>query len=276
MKKYDCVVVVGCSFLAGSNINKSDGKHDRTKRMSFLLAEELNCKEINLGRPGGSNERIFRKVHEWVENNTRYKQPLFIIGLTGITRTQIYSNASEYFWEIHPFDWDDNNVSQIKKRSKKWLGEENKYKELDTWIKLFRRYFWNEDVEVTKLERNCLFLDSYLKQRNIDYLLFNATEDNIPNIKDRLNYMAFNLPENSIKVKRNDNHFYNLFHKKEESWRIDDCWYHYLHNRHVNEYGNFDPINRPSIPPHGKYFCGGHPSFLSNKELTQMLLNQLK
>ena len=64
--KYDCILAVGCSFVHGSAIEDENGRPANDQyRFSKILSDKLNLPEINLARPGGSNERIFRKVYEF-------------------------------------------------------------------------------------------------------------------------------------------------------------------------------------------------------------------
>ena len=85
MKRYDVVVGVGCSFMNGDAILDKDGKAfkeaDRI-RPGRYLSKLLNCDEVNIAHTGSSNERIMREIYNWVESNTKYKNPLIMIGLS--------------------------------------------------------------------------------------------------------------------------------------------------------------------------------------------------
>ena len=83
---YDVVVGVGCSFMNGDRIVDKDGVYvGKDLVASKLLAEKLSCDYVHMGRTGSSNERMFKNIYEWVENNNKtghYEKPLFIIGLS--------------------------------------------------------------------------------------------------------------------------------------------------------------------------------------------------
>jgi hypothetical protein len=242
MKKYDCVVALGCSFVEGDQIRDVGGKNIGFQyRMSKLLSDKLKCDEISLSRCGGSNERIFRKLYEWVESNTKYKKPLVIIGLTDISRTQLYSNLSNEYTDVHINTMFKNNE----------IGIDNTL--LKPWVDVYMKYFYNEDEEDTKLQRNVLFTDSYLKQRDIDYLIFNSLGDNISNISNQINYLSFGYQDTI------------------------DSWQHYLHSKHDAEFGKMDSnITCRTKPPYGKYLCGGHPSPEANIHLTESIYKKIQ
>ena len=80
---YDVVVGVGCSFMNGDRIVDKDGKCVGLDLVSTkLLAEKLNCDYVHMGNTGSSNERMFKNIYEWIENNNEtghYEKPLFVI-----------------------------------------------------------------------------------------------------------------------------------------------------------------------------------------------------
>ena len=84
---YDVVIGVGCSFMNGDRILNNSGKCIGKQFVSGLvLSEKLKCDYVHMGRTGSSNERMFKNIYEWVENNNEtghYEKPLFIIGLSG-------------------------------------------------------------------------------------------------------------------------------------------------------------------------------------------------
>jgi hypothetical protein len=278
-EKYDCVVVLGCSFMHGDQIMMEGGKFiGHEYRMSKLLADKLKCDEINLSHSGGSNERIFRELYHWVDSNSKYKNPLIIMGLRGLSRTQLYSNVNERYFDLHIFDFPIDNRdaynTQLHTRSEKLLGKGVDIKLLENWNMVYGKYFWNEKEEVIKLERNIMFIDSYLKQRNIDYLVLNSIQDNLPNIKNKISYLSFDLDDyiNDYEFPMNDINGSIM----KTTPKLDDCWYHYLRIQHELEYGNFDSgVTRNPKPPYGKYFCNGHPSADANKHLTEMIYEKI-
>jgi hypothetical protein len=117
-RSYDCVVAVGCSYTAGSNII-TDPKTDADKlRASYILANELNIPEINLAKAGAGNQFITRTVYEWIKSNTKYSNPLFLIGTSGITRKEFQSVETDKYYDLHIFDFQWNKPKEFQKSLK--------------------------------------------------------------------------------------------------------------------------------------------------------------
>lgn len=270
--KYDSVIAVGCSFVHGSAIEDENGRPANGQyRFSKVLSDRLNVPEINLARAGGSNERIFRKIYQYFESDKTPRKsdnPLLIIGLSGLSRTQIYSNESKTFWDFHILDqygFEGNALKELmSQRAEKFWGDKGKWKELTDWTDKYVRYFYNEEAARCKLQRELIFLDGYLKNKNIDYVIFNSLSNDIEKIKHKLPYISFDF-DKSEKLTGDIN-------------PLEDSWYHYLRYRHYHEVcKDFNIIeHRSSIPPHGKFFCKGHPSSYAHKELADTIYNKLK
>ena len=85
MKKYKYLVVNGCSYVQG--VGCENLKEDR---FSKLLSDKLQCKEINLSKSGGSNDRMIRVTYQWVkENIDKVDETLFIMGFTELFRMDL-------------------------------------------------------------------------------------------------------------------------------------------------------------------------------------------
>ena len=84
---YDVIVGAGCSFMHGDAIENEDGKFCGDKyTASKVLSDYYNCDVDVIANSGYSNQRILRTIYEWVEKNTKYKKPLFLIGTSGLAR----------------------------------------------------------------------------------------------------------------------------------------------------------------------------------------------
>ena len=215
MSYYDCIVAIGCSFVHGATIEDENGNWKGADyRFSKVIADKLNIDEVNLGRPGGSNERITRKLVDWVENNTKYKNPFIVIGLSGLSRTQIYSNASERYWDYHILDHflakPDASLEILKTRAEKYFGDSSMWQDLKKWTELYVEYFYNEEKAQHKLQKEVLLADGYLKNKGINYILYNSLPDEIDPIKNKINFMGFDIPEDYI---------------VDEKIREGDCWH---------------------------------------------------
>ena len=72
MNKYKYIVSCGCSWVEGY------GTSNRENRLSSLISKHYDAIDINLAEGGGSNEMIFRKIFDWIQDNTdKLKDTLF-------------------------------------------------------------------------------------------------------------------------------------------------------------------------------------------------------
>jgi hypothetical protein len=116
-----------------------------------------------------------------------------------------------------------------------------------------------------KLCFKILGLSSFLKLNNINHIFLNSIDDHISPIKEKINYLSFNIPENNN----------SKFNKSDFSTidTIEDCWYHYLRIQHNEVNENFNDVSyRIPYPPYGKWFCGGHPSPNAHKDLSEKII----
>jgi hypothetical protein len=175
--KIKYVVTSGCSFSAGQNMSE-DPSDIRKYRFSKILADGLEAQDINLAKGGGSNDRAFRKIYQWIqENPNKVKHTLFLVGFTYLHRKDLY------------FDY-----------KKEWIGYSNLgdfelnhfYKDVDkkmikTWNDTEYGYFYNDDIEEEKLFMKADLLQTYIKSLNSNIIYFYA----LPlsnNLDKRLNW----------------------------------------------------------------------------------------
>lgn len=112
MKKYKYVVVAGCSFSAcdAPNLPKPGETY------CDFIANHYGAEPINLAKSGGSFDLMFRRVMNWcLKNKEHLEDTLVIMGMTSITRLDIFNNKG---WDI------------IK--SEKYIGDEFPTKKLHT------------------------------------------------------------------------------------------------------------------------------------------------
>ena len=254
---YDIVVGVGCSFMNGDCILDIDGnwigKHHQPQK---YLSEELGCDFVNLARTGASNERIFISIYDWVESNTEYKNPLFIIGLTALPRMLIRNDKQKTYFDLHPHSFYDYTKEGMNKKNLQVSNGIANLKDFINWGKFYMKWIYNQNLEMKKLQRNVMMLHHYLKGNNCDYRIHNSLEDFLGNIKDKINYISF----------------------KDETYNGHDTWRDYLtwQLESVDEFNFNDYTNRSDKPPHGLRFCLGHPSPNANKEFAQRIHRSLK
>lgn len=263
--KYNSIVGFGCSFVHGANILESkNGEFSGSKyRATKLLADRFNTIEISHAHAGASNDRILYSVYEHYLNN-KSANDLYIIGLSGISRQLLYSNYSKRFWDIHVYDFQDEELN--RQRCKKLYGTDEHYKIYSGWRELNAKYMFNLEIEKKKLKHKILSLHSFLKEKNKNYIIFNSLDNSISDITQEINYLSFNIDETS-EQKFNKSDFV-------QEYSIEDCWYHYLRIEHNKLFGNFDQEDRSPYPPYGKWFCGGHPSPHANEVLADKIIEK--
>ena len=254
MIDYDVVVNIGCSFMNGDAI---DDTIQTDLVPGKLLSEKLNCDYVHLAGSGFSNERIIRNIYEWVENNGRYEKPFVLIGLTDLARYQFKSKLNNMWYDLQPAQidtYDDDSLKIYNER--KVTGGIDTHQNLRKWLTYYLKWFFDTEVEEKKLQRNIIMLHHYLKGNNCDYRIINSLQDNLNNIKSKINYVSFI-----------DNEY-----KGNDVWRDYLMWQ--VKNIDGEDYN--DVRNRSPITPYGKRFCKGHPSPNANKELFKRIYESLK
>ena len=176
MKKYEHLVMNGCSFTAGlstwlKGTNPQDDKLSKSDKLklsaSRLLSKKLGCVEHNISQPGGSNERIIRTTYDFVKNNKELKDKTIIIcGLSQISRMEVFM---------------DNKIFQIRMGLKEvghidkhWLSRFGSNKELENWIRTYIKYFYHEKWEMEKLSRDLIFLQTFVEKEGFDIIFFSS------------------------------------------------------------------------------------------------------
>jgi len=186
MKKYKYLVVNGCSFVDGGPMlsdyeleypkstrysELTSGERSafkKTHRFSKLLSDRLGCEEINLAVGGGSNDRIFRTTFDWVaDNKEKVNKTLFVCGLTGILRRDLYSLYEDRYIA---------NSSVIESAYKCSQHATTK-SEVEQWYKFELNYLQKESELLKKLLRDCILFDSYIKGLSSNVIFFNSLDD---------------------------------------------------------------------------------------------------
>lgn len=272
--KFDVIVTAGCSFTVGANINNADKKWvGKPYTFTELLGKRLNLPTVNLGKPGGSNDRIVRKINDWILSNQQYQYPLFLIGLSGITRFEYWSHTENSYYDIHLFDWADDYgdleeyQKQLKTRLPRMLYPEADVSILKNWIKA-SQFMFNIGARRKQLASWIYMLNSHIKVNSGTAIFFNSLFDDLVGVKDKVNFLSFPIEDKKLKVIDND---YRARHTT-----LTDSWYHYLRQLHNAKYGDFESGSRSSVPPYGDYFCGGHPSPGGNIVIADLLEEKIK
>ena len=73
----------------------------------------------------------------------------------------------------------------------KVTGGIDTHQNLRKWLTYYLKWFFDTEVEEKKLQRNIIMLHHYLKGNNCDYRIINSLQDNLNNIKSKINYVSF-------------------------------------------------------------------------------------
>ena len=180
MKKYDCLVLGGCSFgikpfdhdnPRRNSFQQLEGDVEVEYRFSKLLADKLNCEEINLCEGGVSNDYILRVLYNWIsENKPIDKNVIMMVGLTELSRFEIFSTLSQkYIMTINPTSLSarvPNIINRFLELTNltKWISE----REISSYFEIFYKYFYDELEQIQRLNRKLDMFQVYCEKNNID------------------------------------------------------------------------------------------------------------
>ena len=169
-------------YVAGDAIDDDEEvKKSRQNRFSKKLSEKLGCEEINLSASGGSNQRMFRTTFDWIQKNKeKVKDTLFIIGLSGPARVDLYSKHQNRYICGQPF-YSGPSVKLIAEKMNCSTDE------VWGWVNFKLNYTYEEQEVLKEVKRECLLLDKYVDS---NVIFFNALR-NINIFIDEVNFMSF-------------------------------------------------------------------------------------
>ena len=278
MNKFDCIAAFGCSFVEGATIYDGvDERHTHIQtpwigdkyRFSKILADHYNIPEVNMARSGFSNESILRRVFRFFSNNgNKYKRPLIVIGTSGLARKEVYTHQHKRFFDIHQLEeyfHTNHRRSALEDMAVKLTGNVNNADNLKNYVNFNMKYFFDDKMEIEKLEWQYTFLIGFLNNNNIPYILFNSIEDVLTDkIKQSSNYLSFDYKTIYKKITREGGYSIN-----------SDCWYTDIFTNHVEKYGDWESGSRSLFKPYGEFACGGHPSPGSHINLANKILKYI-
>ncbi len=205
MKKYKYLVVNGCSFTQGGLMYDDEDKQQllfEKNRFSKKLSDRLNFEEINIAGGGRSNDRIFRELFNWVEENgEKVKDSLFVVGLSNSLRKDLYSNHLKRYI----------NSSEIYQDIEKIANRVNaSVKEVEQWRNFELKYLIDEDEIEKKIIRDCVLFDSLVNGNVVFLNAWRRSEVVHPKLKFVLfecdEYKGYNWSNFICKSKRTDYH----------------------------------------------------------------------
>jgi len=201
LKKHKYLLAAGCSFVQGSCMFPTDDpRHKKNPckdyRFSKIMANSIGVEEINLAKAGGSNQRAFRVVYEWIrENSSKVKDTFFVLGFTSTGRQEKFLDGVNEHVRFHQF-FPNRDISIPRIMSKKVREYSEPFMDdLILYNKLEYKFFYNEKNEHERLMRKADLLQSYIRGLGSEILFFNAlyqpnfvTTNASDKLDDRLNW----------------------------------------------------------------------------------------
>lgn len=222
------LVAFGCSHTNGSMLDGRNSASEYNVRKGFpgMLAKRHGYELINISKPGGSNQHIFRTVLDFINNHMdNQNEYLFLINWTGANRIELrYPEKNDLHKYVHYGDHLDFKSVPFTVGIKPSIYT---YKPIVHLIK-YIPYLFNDDMMFDKWATYAYSLQCILKKNNIRYLMSNTCEGlksteynaNIINKLDTLHYPNITRDKDSMVV-----------------WLLDQgikktpCW-------HFREYGH--------------------------------------
>ena len=156
------VLLNGCSFM---------DSYFYTRHFDQLLG----AKTVNLARPGSSNRRIIRTTVEYIEHNP---VDLVVLGLT------FYDRQESPLKPQHASPWVSYNSQgmQAQFASAEDFGSSTEHKMVDDYVKSRYRFDINQHY-VEQLYLDLKLLAAYLRERSIEFCIFNTCDRHHQNVK---------------------------------------------------------------------------------------------
>jgi len=153
----------GCSFTEGQEL-----KHQTTECYSHLMSKNLKIEYFNFGAVGMSNDYIFRKVFELLNNNTITKDDIIIIQWTHYIRKELpFTSDNKIFYHtvpnsIHP------QVDKVLKKQGEITYVKNEYFEEN--LNNIQKEIINENEEFLNIYNLKFLNENYQKNTTINYI----------------------------------------------------------------------------------------------------------
>jgi len=185
--KYKYVVTSGCSFTIKPVTGEPYGYH---------IAKHFDAEFINLSFGGASVPSMMRKTFNWCsKNKDKFKDTLFIFGLTHYRRVEMWSNKQNLWF---------NNASYFQHNDDEFESQYDKFGNANMmvvdWPKKQRKNyfinFYNDTAQLNISTNIIIGIQYFLKFNEIDNIFFDALGSFSEHIPD-------NSENNNLVVKEN-------------------------------------------------------------------------
>lgn len=165
----------GCSWVNGA------GLQDRNnERWSHHLSKKMNMQDVNISSEGASNDTITRTTIEWfTKNQVDFKDVFVVIGWTQFTRAEFFNDVTkEYenqnFVSFGDSETDKRSESFYEEQSKHMVRQASDYTPNEIWWRVYLKYYFNLEKKFTDYVNKVLFLQSFFKSHNINFLQYQS------------------------------------------------------------------------------------------------------
>ena len=154
--------------LFGDDLTKVNDPRNTPYRLSKVWPGMLAYETINESEAGSSNDAIVRRVYRNVLNLLKENKPedLFvIIGWSSPERKDFYYDGKHTSWEtLYPAQFEQHFH----------FGDRVAEKDLQTFYKIYLKYFWNQEEYLERYIQQNLSLHHFLLNKGIKHLFFDA------------------------------------------------------------------------------------------------------
>lgn len=197
------LVAAGCSHTFGQYLDddKPETCHERSWVKKLELLGNFD-KSINLSRPGGSNDRIFRVLHEHVERNYKtIKDSVVIIAMTDPVRFELPSLERTYVAKDNSnYDHTSYVINAIGISN--LFGCEDKTV-APQFLDIYYKHFYVEKYTFKMLNQKIIAFSSLLNRLGVEHYFTDFLSNNT--FFDRPEYMGMTFPFLRIFEDRGDN-----------------------------------------------------------------------
>ena len=213
------LVGIGCSHVYGSLLDDENPVTCHERSWVKKLERLGNFKDsVNLGAPGGANNRSERVLFEYLQNNNT-DNLVVIISLSEISRKEFfrYMNDKGEMSYIALGSWMLNmGKSNLQHAPDEFTAEKRKKdaetfpNNMKTFAELYYTYFHNSANDVKEVNRSVVLMHSLLKSLNIEHYFFEMLT--VPNTIQQ-EQLGFTIPmikfKDALNYDINANNFLN-------------------------------------------------------------------
>lgn len=136
-----------------------------------IIANKLNLKIVNESIPGGSANRMIRKVYDYVLNNSDVETTLFLLEIPPMWRDEFYSNELNRLFNV------TRGVLNSVETDKTDIANGNRPGDMikihKNLVNYFKKFI-DVNFEITKTMNNLIGLFSFLTIKKIRFIIVNG------------------------------------------------------------------------------------------------------